>query len=65
MTVVSYQFSEVLIASPKPPWLHLSGAKVVSKGPDACTETLSLSAIRLIYGEYEGVTDGTRTRDLL
>ena len=44
VTVVSYQFSEVLITSPKPPWLHLSGAKVVSKGPGACTETLSLSA---------------------
>jgi PAS domain-containing protein len=44
LRLTSYQFSEVLIASPKPPWLHLSGAKVVSKGPAACTETLSLSA---------------------
>ena len=27
LRLTSYQFSEVLIASPKPPWLHLSGVK--------------------------------------
>jgi hypothetical protein len=47
--------SEVLIASPKPPWLHLSGAKVVSKSPGACTETLSFSAYSAyIWGIWEG-----------
>jgi hypothetical protein len=31
LRLTSHQFSEVLIASPEPPRLHLSGAKVVSK----------------------------------
>jgi hypothetical protein len=63
VTVVSYQFSEVLIASPKPPCLNLSGAKALSKGPGACTETLSFSAdSAYIWGIWEGDRRGSNPR---